>query len=54
LVCKSHDVNERASFDGKKVNGRITMKKYIGLSAVIAGMLLGVPSVNAPAAVHTT
>jgi hypothetical protein len=51
LVCKPHGFNERASFDGKKVNGRIIMKKYIGMSAVIAGMLLGVPSVNAPAAV---
>jgi hypothetical protein len=38
-------------FTGRNVNGKIKMKKHIWFSGVIAGMLLGMPSVNAPAAV---
>lgn len=35
----------------KKINGKIKMKKHIGLSAVVAGMLLGMPSLDPQAAV---
>jgi uncharacterized membrane protein len=38
----------------KKVNGKIKMKNHIWLSAVIAGMLLGIPTVNASAAVRVS
>ena len=39
---------------GKKVNWKIKMKKHIWLSMAIGGILLGIPSVNVPAAVRVS